>query len=141
MTFKRDYKFGIQNEEKIFERLKKIDTDVKKASYKYNVVDFYSDMYLYELKTRNYRLNSFDKTIVGFNKIKYADEINKPLIILFNFTDGCYYYKHYKYSKNRIEVEKFCRPKREDHNDKPADYAYIQVKDLKPLYLLKNELY
>lgn len=141
MSFKKDYAQGIKNEAKIFDKLKKIDENVKKPLNKMNIVDFYSDMYLYELKTRNNRLNTFPTTIVGFNKINYADKVNKPLIIIFSFTDGDYYYKHYKYNKSSIIVDKFVRNKRCDFVDKKADYAFIPVKDLRPLYLLKNEFY
>lgn len=143
MSFKKDYRQGIKNEINIFNKLKEIDNSIKKTTNKLCIIDFYSNNYLYELKTRNNKLNTFPTTIVGHNKIKYANKLNKSLIIVFSFTDGDYYYKHStdNLQNSKMIINKFVRNSRSDFKDKVADYVYIPVKELKPLHLLENEFY
>ena len=67
--------------------------DLQKTE-KYHVLDFYSqekDMF-FEIKSRRNKHNTYDSTMIGQNKIEFAKCLNKPVIFVFVFSDGVYYY-------------------------------------------------
>ena len=139
MSFKLDYKKGIKNEFNLLNKLIKIDNSIKKTNNPMCAIDFYSKSFLYELKTRNNQLNTYPTTMIGLNKLLFADKLNKPLIMIFSFTDGDYYCKYSKNHKLNFTVNKFVRNYRGDFKDKLADYVYIPISELKPLDVLKHE--
>lgn len=135
MTFAKDFQDGMRAEARVYSQLKEFDPTVK-STYTSCVVDFVSEDRIYELKKRNCKKNTYPTTIVGYNKLQYADKQDKRLVLLFEFTDGLYYCE---YTKDMIySVQKFVRNKRSDYNDHRKDYVYIPVEQLKPISTFKN---
>ena len=135
-TFKKDYNIGLKNEVKIFNLIKSFDADVKMTPPSH-VIDYISSKYIYELKTRNCDRYSYDTTIVGYNKLLYADNQEKQLILIFSFKDGVYYVKYdkdFKYTKR-----KYVRNPRTDYIDVQKDYVFIPVSQLIPISTLKDQ--
>ena len=54
----------------------------------YDTIDWETDEILVELKNRKCYYNTYETTMVGFNKIEYAMQDNRPCYFLFGFLDG-----------------------------------------------------
>jgi hypothetical protein len=128
MTFKKDYADGMKAEATVFCTLKGKFPTVQQT-YPSAIVDYFTDDYIFELKKRNCSSKAFPTTIIGLNKLKYADKSTKTLVLLFLFTDGLYYCVYTP--KLQYTVKKFVRDKRSDINDKKTDYAFIDTCQLK----------
>lgn len=140
MSFKDDWKFGMQGEKKFFKYLtdKLKISDIERGS-QYCFYDFISESkkLVIELKTRRRNYRSIRRTNIPYSKLRNFRKFNARknykylFIMVFQFYDGIYFFEHkegYNYT-----VEKFCRKKRIDYDDKPEDYIWIQKKDLEPI--------
>ena len=128
--FKKDYTFGLKKEVELLPTIRKFfndETIIKLDDY--NIFDFKGDNKYIELKSRNCNYNKYPTTMIGYNKIKKALELNEDIYFIFNFTDGFYYFK---FDKNiQLEIKqggRFDRGKKE-----LSDYAFIPIEILKEI--------
>lgn len=136
MTFKSDFITGLKEEVTVLNKLKIVDPTIYQTNST-AIVDFISDKYIYELKKRNCKKTTYPTTIIGYNKLLYADKQDKPFILLFSFTDGLYYCVYN--SDLKYNVKKFVRHSRSDYIDKRSDYVFIDVDQLKPFSTFENQ--
>ena len=126
MSFKQDYYFGLDQEEKVLPIIRNFfNRDIQKSINKFERFDYSDEKYKYELKSRNNTYNKYLTTLIC------ADKISKNSIFLFNFLDGLYYIKYRKSKFNKFEKKLFVRNKRYDYDDKEKDYIYIPIEYLK----------
>jgi hypothetical protein len=132
-SFKKDYNFGKECENKVLEMLNKYfktgsgnpsDGEIRASTNIYSSFDFYGDKYIYELKSRNNSYNDYPTTLIP----KYKCKDN--LILLFYFTDGLYYIEYKSELFNKFELKMFKRNDRVDKIEKPVEYYYIPITNL-----------
>ncbi len=137
-TFSKDMKFGELAENRFMSIMNKKFGITLQKTHTHCFYDFILDeTILIELKRRRVNKNRYPSTIVGYDKIKRFERLNKKnngkfrFFIVFHFKDSIYFKEHdynYKYS-----VSKWVRQKRLGYDDKPKDYAFIDIKDLQPI--------
>ena len=130
--FKKDYTFGLEKEIELLPILRSFFNDDSIIQLdRHNVFDFKGDNKYIELKSRNCYYDKYPKTMIGYNKIKKALEIDEDVYFVFNFTDGTYYFKFDKLME--IEV----KPKFISRTDRGKaeinDYAFIPIEILKEI--------
>lgn len=124
--FNKDFKFGLKQEDLLFDTIKRLDSDLVKTGAR-AIFDYESEKTLVELKSRNNTYNKYPTTMVGYNKIQYANKLNKDTYFCFNFTDGLYYYKYNKNDKLDFGRGGRCDRGREEYKD----YCYIPIEYLR----------
>ena len=88
----KDLKFGLCGEKNIYEKLKTISSSkISKTLNKFAIMDFESDDFVIELKTRRIKSNTYCDIMIGVNKINYIRNSIKRGIIAYQFKDGDYY--------------------------------------------------
>ena len=128
--FKKDYNFGLQKEVELLPILRKFfydDTIIQLD--RHNVFDYKGDNKYIELKSRNNNYNRYQTTMIGYNKIKKALELNEDVYFVFNFTDGLYYYKFDR--DKELEIKQGGRFDRGIPEIK--DYYFIPIEILKEI--------
>jgi hypothetical protein len=134
MSFKKDLEFGLNKEKEILNLINKyFKRDIHKTIDKFCKYDFYDNRYNYELKSRRCSSNTYDTTLIPFDKLQ------KRIIFLFLFTDGLYYIKYKKEKFNEFEIKEFVRNKRNDKNDIKKKYVFIPVNKLTKIELSEDE--
>lgn len=126
--FQFDYNKGIENENKV---LNFLNLNNKFQKCKKNCpFDFYDDVTFIELKSRNNEYNKYPSTMVGYNKIKIAeeDESKTKYKFLFLFTDGLY---QWEFEKDKYLIKDGGRWDRGKSEIKK--YCYINIENLKLL--------
>ena len=87
---------GKDNEELYKAYIESIIGKCNRTVQKYALIDFYNDECNAELKSRDCWFNSYDKTMIGFNKVtngfKTIDK-KKRVFFFFAFHDGLYYWE------------------------------------------------
>jgi hypothetical protein len=138
---KKDLIFGNLQEKEILKILKLNFDDTLKKTSNYFVFDFESDNCYIELKSRRIEHNKFNDTMIGKNKLEFAETCKKNVFFVFNFTDGLYYWKYNKEDiiNNNITFREGGRNDRGKNELK--DYAFIKIKILKKLYDNIDEIY
>lgn len=100
----KDVNYGLLKEEEIkiilenyFKNLSTNCEKFKKLSI-FHPMDFSFGNYYFEIKSRRCKYNKYKTTMIGFNKIQYANKVynNKYTIFIFVFEDGIFYYKYNK---------------------------------------------
>jgi hypothetical protein len=125
----KDLEFGFSNENKYFELIKKtFDINLERTTKNY-IFDYESDKTLVELKSRRCDSNTYPTTMVGENKIKYAEKSTKDVYFVFAFNDGVYYWKYDKNVELKIDVGGRMDRGRLELNK----YAYIKKELLKKI--------
>jgi hypothetical protein len=125
MSFKKDLEFGLNKEKEILVLINKyFKREIHKTIDKYCKYDFFDFKYNYELKSRRCSINTYDTTLLPFDKIQ------RKTIYLFNFTDGLYYIKYKKEIFDEFEKKEYVRNKREGKNDIKKEYIYIPTNKL-----------
>lgn len=96
---------------------------------KNHVMDF-RDNYgtYYEVKTRNNNYNKYPTTMVGYNKIQFAERVCRPVYFIFNFLDGVYYYEYTIDKLDELEIKRGGRCDRGKAEYKT--YCYIPINKL-----------
>lgn len=87
----------------------------------YNILDFVDESgCYYEIKSRNCNKDTYDTTMIGYNKIIEIKKLGCKCIFIFMFYDGNYYYEFDENDKRliisdggrkdrgRIEIKKYC---------------------------------
>ena len=128
--FKKDYTFGIKKEIELLPIIKKAFNDETIIQLdRLNVFDYKGDNKYIELKSRNNSYNKYPTTMIGYNKIKKALELNEDVYFIFNFTDGIYYYKFDR--EKELEIKKAGRFDRGRPEIK--DYYFIPIEILQKI--------
>jgi len=128
-TFNSDYIVGRASEEKYLPCLQNAfnDETLSHTKCKSHIFDYIGNNKYIELKTRSFEHTKYPDTMIGLNKIKYAQaNPDKEFYFVFAFTDGLYYYKY-----NPDDILNYRKGGRVDRGYKEIkEYAYI------PIYLL-----
>ena len=134
--YEASYKAGLAVENKVFPVMcSYFQRNIKKNPWRYAKHDFECDDYLYELKSRNNRMDTFPDTLIGADKFT---DLTKPLILLFAFTDCLCYIE---YDKERFEKYKKVLFGRIDRSaDEAKLHIYIPVADLTKIAEWDGEL-
>ena len=126
-SFKEDYSFGIQQEDKILPLVSKYFNDnIIKSPSKTSIYDYIGTNYFYEVKSRNNKYDAFPTTLIGANKV-FTDK----QIFIFNFLDGIYYILYDENLFKTFDKKPFVRNSRRGFVDKEQLYYFIPIKHLK----------
>jgi hypothetical protein len=133
-TFVADYAKGLANQASVLPLLEKhfgqrlIDQD------EFAALDYAGESIYVEVKSRDVTSRDFSTTIIGQDKLICARAADKPVYLVFTFTDGAVSYIRYnERAFSRYTVRRFRREARPDHTDVWKDYCYIPISDLTPL--------
>lgn len=129
-TFEKDLEFGKTKEEELTEILKEFFDDNLKPvdkKNKYCKWDYEGDKYIYELKSRNNKLNDYPTTLIPYDKIIKG----KKQYFIFNFMDKIGYIRYSKKKFKNFELKPFKRNFRGGYNDLEKLYYFIPVDKLK----------
>ncbi len=139
----QELKKGTQEEERIRKIIdKKYKVSLKKLD-QYNCMDFVSDKFMVEIKSRRNKLNTYSTTIIGKNKIDYCsrylftmnqfawEEDKFKVLYVFAFEDGDYFIEHDEKWIKECEVKKITR--NDGVGTKDKEHYLIPVKLLSPL--------
>lgn len=124
--YPEDYNYGIKNEDRVLDCINLyFNKLIKKCENKYERYDFFDDECIFELKSRKNKYNTYSTTMITANKLE--QEINKQLILLFDFTDGLYYIKYDKEQFSKYFKQPFsrCGIKSDE-----KIHIYIPIRDL-----------
>ena len=131
-VYKADQIYGTQKENELLPILNKFFNLELKPTKNYFVFDYEAPNMYIELKSRRNQKDRYDTTLVGKNKIDYAETCGKDVYFIFSFTDGLYYWKYNKSDiGDKITFDKGGRFDRGRVEVKM--YAYISVDILLPI--------
>lgn len=123
-----DIKYGLLKEEEIKIILQK-HFDIKKLKKIsiFHPFDFINDNTYFEIKSRRFNHNRYKTTMVGYNKIDFANK-NKDydFYFVFVFEDGIYYYKYNPNDKFDTAIG----GRRDRGYNEIKFYCYIPIKNL-----------
>jgi hypothetical protein len=125
--FLQDCEFGNIKEQEILPVMKTFfnDDSISKLD-KNNIFDFKGDNKYIELKSRHNILTKYPTTMVGYNKILKASQLNEDVYFFFCFDDCLCYWKFKK--DYEFEIRKGGR--RDRGISEIKDYVYIPINDL-----------
>ena len=122
--YPKDYASGIIEQKNLLPKLKEyFKKDIVEIDNKLSPFDYECSKYYYELKTRTNTLNKYPTTMITLNKLQ-----NRPLILLFKFTDKLTYIEYNKTLFDTFEVKQFSRAQKQW--DEKA-HIYIPIEHLK----------
>ena len=128
-----DLRYGYLNEQNTIQMLRDFfKMDLQKTSGEYHPYDFVCGDTYFELKTRRCRKNTYPTTMVGFNKIKEAQ--NSPMneyYFVFKFNDGVYYWKFDPTKTYNPCVGGRCDRGKPEYKD----YYYLPIEELTEIIL------
>ena len=128
--FKKDYTFGLKKEIELLPKIKLFFNDETITQLdRLNVFDYKGDNKYIELKSRNNNYNKYPTTMIGYNKIKKALELNEDVYFIFSFTDGIYYYKFDR--DKELEIKQGGR--RDRGKNEIKDYYFIPIEILQKI--------
>ena len=128
MSFKADKVLGTAKENELVAYLNNHTDDIYHLyKNKNSVYDFMNGEYICELKTRRNNKDAYPDTMVGYNKIKEAEEDVSVFKyrFYFIFTDGTYYWDFVR-DNYRISMG----GRRDRGRPEFKEYAYIDVSQL-----------
>jgi hypothetical protein len=133
--FENDYKFGLDQQQKIIPILNHCFT-TKLIQYEgqYSKHDYYDDNATYELKSRKVKFNTYPTTLLTANKI--TSNKKQHLIFIFNFTDKIAIIKYNKKRFNKYEKKMYSRIN-EEYDEK--EYYFIPIEDLLVVHYKNKE--
>jgi hypothetical protein len=125
----KDIYFGLKNESIVMELLKKDFPDICKTPTTSHPYDFISGETYFELKSRRCNHDKYPDTMIGFNKIQFANQpenVDKQFVFLFLFEDGLYKHNYDPLKKYSIrKAGRYDRKKIE-----VSTYLFIPIVDL-----------
>ena len=126
MHWTDSYKYGKQQEKKVLPILKEyFKREIITSRGQYSKYDFSDDLYNYEMKSRTNRQATYPTTMITFNKL--PNDTDKPLILIFNFTDCLCFIEYKREQFQAYETNMFSRLGLE-FDEKP--HAFIKIEDL-----------
>lgn len=131
MNFKKSYQFGKKQELIVLPIIREFfaDDTIRPNEERYCKYDFTSADVNYELKSRTTPYNKYPTTMITQDKLSNSD---KPIILLFSFTDGLYFIEHNMPLFELFETKPF---QRSGGEWKEKIHIYIPIEELK---LIKN---
>jgi len=94
------------------------------------VFDYYNDVAFYEIKSRNCTFDRYPTTMVGKNKIDFANTLpDRKFYFIFCFKDGDYIYEYDKNNKLYFELGGRCDRGRDEYKQ----YCYIPIRYLEKI--------
>jgi len=121
-----DKQYGAEKEKELLPILSKYFNFDLKPKHKYFVFDYECDTAFIELKSRRGISNEYPTTIVGKNKIDYADKCNKDVYFVFDYSDGLFYWKYDREEIGKgVRIGKCGRVDRGKREIK--DYCFISI--------------
>lgn len=118
------YKYGIEQQKIVLPIIKQFfNRNIIEHTSQYAKYDFSDDQYDYELKSRTNTLNRYPTTMITLNKLQ-----DKPLILLFKFTDRLAYIEYDKTLFDTFEVKQFSRAQQKWDE---KSHVYIPIEYLK----------
>jgi len=134
LIYQADQLYGQEKEKELLPLLSKYFNFNLKPKHKYFVFDYECDTAFIELKSRRGIRTEYPTTIVGKNKIDYADKCNKDVYFVFNFSDGLFYWKYDKEEiGKRVRIGMCGRVDRGKREIK--EYCFVDVDLLIPIPL------
>ena len=131
---KNDLKFGNLKEiEELGKIRNKFHQSLKKVENNYFVFDYLCDNCYVELKSRRNTHDKYPDTMVGKNKIDYAEKSDRPVYFCFSFTDGLYFWKHNKEDFENGNVEYRIGGRNDRGKEEYKNYAFIKTKILEKI--------
>lgn len=134
-TFKDDYEFGTHHEEKNIGLISKVFNKnlVRRGGMATMDYDDGGCFYL-ELKSRRIKHNQYPTTLIGANKVKFAEQDpSRECWFCWNYTDGIWGLKYKKELFDTFEHGEFSRGDRPDHHNRPQEVYWIPHKHLQRL--------
>tara|TARA_R110002124_G_scaffold17446_1_gene72876 strand:+ start:792 stop:1226 length:435 start_codon:yes stop_codon:yes gene_type:complete len=123
----KDLYKGFKNEDKVFEYLKNNKyPKIKKSKRQYAIFDFKVKKLKIEVKSRNCFSNSYETTMVGFNKIRHLEKYDYKGEFYFLFEDGLYCWEY-----NSAEYHTRLGGRTDRGSREIKEYAYIKKEYLK----------
>ena len=127
MNFKKSYQFGKKQELIVLPIIREYfgDNTIKPTEDKFCRYDYTSEDVNYELKSRTTPYSKYSTTMITQDKLSNSD---KPIILLFSFTDGLYMIEHNMALFESFETKPFQRAGGEW---KEKIHIYIPIEELK----------
>jgi len=122
-----DLSFGLKKEISEIEKIRNRFSNSLKPTYNYFVFDYVSKECYVELKSRRNKLNTYPDTMVGKNKMDYAETADRPVYFVFSFIDGLYYWKYNKEDITNGGVRFSIGGRCDRGRDEYKNYAYIST--------------
>lgn len=128
-TFAKDYTFGTTSEVNTLSAIQSFDSTIQRNTNRYALFDYSGNNVNVELKTRNNAKDKYPTTMIGYNKVKIAEQNpNLTYYFAFKYTDGLYYIKYNKELFDTFEVKEGGRWDR--GRPELNQYCYIPVDKL-----------
>jgi hypothetical protein len=122
-----DLSFGLKKEITELERIKNRFSKSLKRTNTFFEFDYVSPECYVELKSRRNKLNTYPDTMVGKNKMDYAETADRPVYFVFSFIDGLYFWKYNKEDITNNNVIFRVGGRSDRGRDEYKDYAYIST--------------
>ena len=95
MFFEEAYLKGKNHEDEHFIFLQEYFNEPSlKQTKRFSTFDYNSDNIIIELKKRNFDSNKYPDLMIGLNKIKRAQKLNKDIYFVMDMDDGLFCYKY-----------------------------------------------
>lgn len=136
MNYKKqnDLQFGNYKEDEILKEIQnKFSSCLKKVKDTYFVFDYVCDKCYVELKSRRNSHDKYPDTMVGKNKLDFAEKTNRPVYFCFSFTDGLYYWKYNKEDITNGNIEFRIGGRNDRCKEEYKNYAFIKTKILEKI--------
>ena len=127
LQYQRDMEFGFKEEIKVKEELEKY-FGILKLLEKYSTFDYENEKFLIELKSRRIKHDKYPTAMVNYSKILKTANSKKRRIIIFNYTDGLFYWE---VNSEEYEIGKGGRKDRGE--EEVYVMAFVKKECLKPL--------
>lgn len=129
VNYEHSYKFGKAGEKRVLPVITEFfKREVLATEDRYSKYDFICPEYNYEVKSRTNCFNKYPDTMITMNKLIDGD---KPLILLFNFTDALYYIQYDAELFSKFSKIMFSRVN-EEWDEK--EHVYIPLQYLKHIH-------
>jgi hypothetical protein len=133
-SIESEYKNGVNIETNLFPIIQSYfhTSSLEKLSV-YHPFDFKSSTCYFEIKSRRTKLNDYENTIIGLNKIQFAEtnyKVGLKFYFIFHFSDGIYYYKYEQNDINILKQVRITRKDRQQYQVGVKTYCKIDNKDL-----------
>jgi hypothetical protein len=125
-----DLDFGMKKEISELDKIRNRFSNSLKPTKNFFVFDYVSKDCYVELKSRRNKLNTYPDTMVGKNKMEYAESADRPVYIVFSFIDGLYYWKYNKEDIQNGNVKFSVGGRCDRGREEYKTYAYISTKIL-----------
>ena len=129
VNWENSYKYGEKKEKELLPILQEyFGKDIKRNEKgRYAKYDYTDEKVNYELKSRTNKIKQYPTTMITRNKVE-ANDANKDLILLFNYTDCLAYIEYEAEQFKQYTTENFSRLG-ETFDEKP--HLYIPIEHLK----------